>query len=163
MSAYEKRGGFGGKGRPSFKKNFDAPRKLYSATCAECNDRCEVPFRPNGERPVFCKNCFDKQAPQDGFDRREAPRRDSFRGNSYDSFREKPRREAFDRPASAPADRGVEELKSQIIGMNRKLDTVVSLLAEVAASLQGPKVAPKDLGAVVKKVVKKTAAKKKVA
>ncbi len=31
---------------------------FYKATCADCKKTCEVPFRPNGEKPVFCRDCF---------------------------------------------------------------------------------------------------------
>ncbi len=33
-------------------------RTLYQAVCADCRKQCEVPFKPTGERPVFCKACF---------------------------------------------------------------------------------------------------------
>lgn len=31
---------------------------MHQATCSNCNQPCEVPFRPTGEKPVFCHNCF---------------------------------------------------------------------------------------------------------
>jgi CxxC-x17-CxxC domain-containing protein len=34
---------------------------MHSATCAECGARCEVPFKPNGEKPVYCNNCFKRE------------------------------------------------------------------------------------------------------
>ena len=43
------RGGFGGRSQ------------MFSATCSECGDDCEVPFKPTGGRPVLCSKCFDKQ------------------------------------------------------------------------------------------------------
>jgi CxxC-x17-CxxC domain-containing protein len=33
-------------------------RVLYQAVCADCCKRCEVPFRPSGDRPVYCPECF---------------------------------------------------------------------------------------------------------
>ena len=41
------------------KKRHERP--LYQAVCAECRKECEVPFKPSGERPVFCKECFAKR------------------------------------------------------------------------------------------------------
>lgn len=35
------------------------PRELHMATCAECRQVTEVPFRPRGDRPVFCSNCYN--------------------------------------------------------------------------------------------------------
>jgi len=34
------------------------PRPLYKAVCADCHKECEVPFRPAGDRPVYCQPCF---------------------------------------------------------------------------------------------------------
>jgi len=36
-------------------------RTLHKAICADCNKECEVPFRPSGGRPVYCKECFSKR------------------------------------------------------------------------------------------------------
>jgi CxxC-x17-CxxC domain-containing protein len=43
-------GGFGGR-----------PREMFKATCAECKKECEVPFKPSGDRPVYCRECFAKR------------------------------------------------------------------------------------------------------
>jgi len=48
---------FGGESR-----GFDrGPREMHKAVCAECKKECEVPFKPSGDRPVFCKECFAKK------------------------------------------------------------------------------------------------------
>jgi CxxC-x17-CxxC domain-containing protein len=46
------RGGFGG-GRGGFGRP-----QMHSATCAECGEDCEVPFKPDGSKPVLCSRCF---------------------------------------------------------------------------------------------------------
>ena len=33
-------------------------RQMHKATCAECGSKCEVPFRPTGDKPVLCSECF---------------------------------------------------------------------------------------------------------
>jgi len=35
-------------------------RKMYKVTCSECGKETEVPFKPDGERPVYCQECFRK-------------------------------------------------------------------------------------------------------
>ncbi|MDE5964549.1 MAG: zinc-ribbon domain containing protein [Eubacterium sp.] len=35
-----------------------APRELHDAVCANCGAGCKVPFVPNGDRPVYCSECF---------------------------------------------------------------------------------------------------------
>ena len=36
-------------------------RVLHRAVCADCRKDCEVPFKPTGERPTYCKECFAKR------------------------------------------------------------------------------------------------------
>jgi len=43
-----------------FRKSF-GPKQMHKATCAECGQECEVPFKPTEGRPVFCKECFAKK------------------------------------------------------------------------------------------------------
>ncbi|ACV63816.1 conserved hypothetical protein [Desulfofarcimen acetoxidans DSM 771] len=38
------------------------PREMFSAVCAECGAETEVPFRPSGNRPVYCRDCFRKNS-----------------------------------------------------------------------------------------------------
>jgi len=34
---------------------------MYDVICAECGQPTQVPFQPRGDRPVYCRACFDKQ------------------------------------------------------------------------------------------------------
>jgi CxxC-x17-CxxC domain-containing protein len=36
------------------------PREMHKVTCAECGKETEVPFKPDGSRPVYCRDCFQK-------------------------------------------------------------------------------------------------------
>lgn len=51
------RGGFGGRGGSFGGRN--ARPEMHRAVCDECGKNCEVPFRPTGDRPVLCSNCFE--------------------------------------------------------------------------------------------------------
>jgi len=42
-------------------------RVLHKAVCADCHKDCEVPFKPTGERPVYCKECFSKRKSSHSF------------------------------------------------------------------------------------------------
>lgn len=33
----------------------------FPAICADCGEGCEVPFKPDGNRPVYCQNCWAKR------------------------------------------------------------------------------------------------------
>jgi len=103
---FQKRG-FGGK---SF-----GPPQLHKAKCAECGEMCEVPFKPNGKKPVLCSRCFK----QDG-----AP------GSKKPWERQPARFESSDRPRfSAPAERsegGISQV--QFKTLNAKLDKILEAL-----------------------------------
>ncbi|MFH1455750.1 MAG: CxxC-x17-CxxC domain-containing protein [archaeon] len=60
-----RRGGFkGNQGqRDDRRGNFrddQGPREMHKAVCADCGNECDVPFKPSGDRPVYCKDCFRK-------------------------------------------------------------------------------------------------------
>jgi CxxC-x17-CxxC domain-containing protein len=39
-----------------------APRQSFEAVCAECGTTTTVPFRPRGDRPVYCRACYTSHA-----------------------------------------------------------------------------------------------------
>ncbi|MBI4287827.1 MAG: zinc-ribbon domain containing protein [Chloroflexi bacterium] len=43
--------------------DFSAPRRMFSAVCAECGKATQVPFEPRGDKPVYCGDCFRKVRP----------------------------------------------------------------------------------------------------
>ena len=45
-------------------RGFGAPREMHKAICAECEKECEVPFKPDGDRPVYCRDCYQKRKPR---------------------------------------------------------------------------------------------------
>ena len=55
---------------PKAEESTDAPadagtdqygRQLYSVTCASCGKQAQVPFKPSGDRPVYCRDCYMQQ------------------------------------------------------------------------------------------------------
>lgn len=157
-------GGFrpGGEGRPSFarKSSFggaardrdERPVQMHSAVCADCGKNCEVPFRPNGERPVFCKDCFGdkREAP-----RGDAPRRDE-RPRSFEK-REYSPQAPVQRPQPQVEDKRIDELSRKVELIHKKLDTVMEMIEGMALA-KGNEIKQVELA----KTVKKVAAKKEV-
>ena len=41
--------------------NGPRERTYTRVICADCNKECEIPFKPSGDRPVYCKECFSKR------------------------------------------------------------------------------------------------------
>lgn len=110
---FKGRGGFGGPRGGGFGGDR-GPVELFEATCADCGKQTEVPFRPNGKKPVFCRDCFKKQEGNEergGFDRKP-------------SYGEKRSYDAAPRAAAAPRDTRIDEI-------NTKLDRILRILEEV--------------------------------
>jgi len=43
-------------------RHFDrGDKQMHKATCDECGNKCEVPFKPTGSKPIFCSDCFSGQ------------------------------------------------------------------------------------------------------
>jgi len=56
--------------------NKHRERPMYKVVCADCKKECEIPFKPTGERPVYCKPCFAARKSGQG-------KRPSMPGNSF--------------------------------------------------------------------------------
>lgn len=37
------------------------PRQMYPAVCSACGKQTEVPFKPSGDKPVYCRECFQER------------------------------------------------------------------------------------------------------
>jgi CxxC-x17-CxxC domain-containing protein len=85
-SRNRKSGGFGG--RDSHRNtNFRGGKsEMHKAVCAECGVVCEVPFKPRGDKPVYCSNCF---ADRENLNSRGSSGRDFFKSkDSHNRERE---------------------------------------------------------------------------
>jgi CxxC-x17-CxxC domain-containing protein len=122
----------------------------FRATCAKCGASCEVPFRPNGSKPVYCRDCFKKDGSSEQ------------RFNKFDDRRE---RRPFDAPPqprqerSAPSD---DRVVGQLALLNSKLDQLIKLLTPAApAAVQTKEVVAEKIEKPVKTAAKKKAARSK--
>lgn len=100
------KGGFGGD------RGGDRPM-MHRATCAECGNACEVPFKPNGRKPIFCSNCFVKDD--------TAPKRFGKDFSDRPSFGEK---RSFGGGSTGP------NYDEQFRTLNAKLDAIIEALNE---------------------------------
>ncbi len=108
----------GGSSRSS-RSYSDAPRELHQAKCSNCHKMCEVPFKPNGKKPVFCKECFGRDDERSGVP--------SYQKKEYGSIRES-------RPYAAPApDRRIDDLTRQLANVEAKLDALLQLASKTKA------------------------------
>ena len=54
------------RGRYGDRRQSRGERELFTATCAECGNECQVPFRPTEGKPGYCRDCFQKHKPEGG-------------------------------------------------------------------------------------------------
>jgi len=40
------------------------PREMHDVTCADSGKETQVPFKPDGTRPVYCRDCYQKHRPK---------------------------------------------------------------------------------------------------
>jgi CxxC-x17-CxxC domain-containing protein len=51
--------GFGGGKRSFGNRDGGGPTMMHKAICSKCGKECQLPFRPSGNRAVFCSACFE--------------------------------------------------------------------------------------------------------
>ena len=111
---------FGGGRGATWKRDDDrgARQTLHPAVCSKCNESCEVPFKPNGKKPIFCRDCFRKE--EGG----GAP------ASRYGSPRFE-RSTTFDKPAYHSTPRvDNDEVTRQLKELNEKMDRILDALTD---------------------------------
>ena len=143
------RGGFGGGNRGS--GSFGGgDREMFQTTCSECNKRCEVPFRPTGEKPVYCNECFGNKR-EGTFEKNDRPERSFKKDNDF-----------------APRSNntvGNEDIKRQVEMINTKLDALIKMIqsAPRPTAVEPKKESLKTMVEKIEKLATKPAPAKKAA
>ena len=47
-------------GAPAYDRPPRAERELFDVICSNCGQPTKVPFQPRGDRPVYCRECFER-------------------------------------------------------------------------------------------------------
>lgn len=118
-------------------------REMFKAVCANCGKECEVPFRPTGNKPVYCRDCFRTMGEGAGSSRSDDR---GSRRSSYDSRDRNP----------APQLQNREQFEE----LNAKLDKILKLLNPEKRPSVTPKVVVEAQVENVESVKKKARAKK---
>lgn len=155
------RGGNGG-GRSNFRGGDSREVTMHKAVCDECHKECQVPFRPSGDKPIYCSDCFsskkgnDDRGPRKDFGGDRGPRRD---------FNNKPEQSSFSKPVVSVSNDNTKQLAE----INTKLDRLVIAIERLTQPKQELVKTPvvkaivkKEVKTPVKKIeVKKVVTKKK--
>ncbi|KND47103.1 MAG: hypothetical protein AB199_01585 [Parcubacteria bacterium C7867-004] len=148
---FSKPGGFK---RPTFGSGPRRPAgrdfgntETFKATCSKCNNSCDVPFRPNGKKPVFCKDCFvrDDARPQTG----------GYEKRSYND-----ERPSYNPKPAVTEDPRIGAMQKELAVVHAKLDTLIERLEGAAFSSIIEKASERAEKPVKTKAAAKKAAKK---
>jgi CxxC-x17-CxxC domain-containing protein len=50
----------GGDATSSYARPPRPEREMFDVICSNCGQPTQVPFQPRGDRPVYCRDCFEK-------------------------------------------------------------------------------------------------------
>jgi CxxC-x17-CxxC domain-containing protein len=109
----------------SARSGGEAAFQKFDAVCSNCGKRCQVPFRPDGEKPVYCKDCFDMP-------RKAMTGKKKFSTSPATSFSSSANFGSTVPTASAAGGKSIADLTRQIAAMNAKIDTMLKILTEGA-------------------------------
>ncbi|MBU4466931.1 hypothetical protein KKF47_02610 [Patescibacteria group bacterium] len=123
------RGNFGGRNRDR------GPVTMHQAVCDQCKNSCEVPFRPSGDKPVYCNDCFGGKK-EGGNDRG----RDRFPQRSQNSYRA-PARSDFRSDSSKGSNDG---LVKQLEVLNTKIDRLIGAIEVLAKPVKAKQTKKKE-------------------
>lgn len=122
----------GGSGKRSHQGGkFENSSQMHKAVCSKCRGNCEVPFRPTGNKPIFCSQCF-KGKDKGNFG--SASYRDESRGKFGDR-NSKPR---FDNQKSyrAEGEKGAVNYQVQFEILNAKLDKILKAVSQTVTPVK---------------------------
>jgi CxxC-x17-CxxC domain-containing protein len=108
--------------RPAFGRssNRDSGFELHEVTCDKCGVKCDIPFKPTNNKPVYCRSCFRKES---GSESRGAP--EKFESRGRDRFESKPKFEEL-KSHNEPSTSNVSS--EDLDKINRKLDKIMKAL-----------------------------------
>ncbi len=141
-------GNFTSFGKKKFADNTrtNSQTQKYSATCTQCGQHCQIPFKPTEGRPVYCSNCFALQQNDDS----QTDTKKSFKSdfsshkpkfqaechkcgkNCEVPFRPLPGKkvfcsECFDKDINAGV-KNIGQINDQFVALNEKLDKILEIL-----------------------------------
>ncbi len=128
---------------------------MHEATCSDCGNKCQVPFNPTGDKPVYCSQCFSShggggaaynRTERRGFERPRFQDRRMFDAVCHKCGKgfELPFRPTGDKPVycdecfgkgggslDKSSDRPIDQYKEQFEALNAKLDRIIRVLTSI--------------------------------
>ena len=100
----------------------DYTHPVYKTICDTCHKTCEVPFKPNGKKPVFCDECFKHMKEPSVSEGAYIRRKDKTVFETPDNFVQPVRTSG-----NASQDLRIAELKRELSSANAKLDKLIDM------------------------------------
>jgi CxxC-x17-CxxC domain-containing protein len=120
---------------------------MHKAICSTCGKDCEVPFRPTGDKPIYCNDCFSANRGGD---------RGGDRFLRKDFGARAPMRSNFGSTGSSQVD---SEIKKQLEFLGMKIDRLTKTIENMASTKT---VVSKEKSAEVKEALKDIAISEEV-
>lgn len=145
-------------------------RQMHKVKCADCGTTCEVPFKPTGNKPVYCRDCFGKGGRNPKNDGKGRPGMHRATCSACGESCEVPFKPTKDKQiycskcfgkGGSSSPREPEQSNKQLDDINRKLDKILSVLHRILPPEEITTIEPEKEAEAPKKTVKKAAPKKK--
>lgn len=101
------------------------PVTMHQAICSKCGKECEVPFRPTGDKPIYCNDCFGSNRDRDS--------RGGDRFSRRDFGSRLPMRSNFSENRGG----GNDEVKKQLEFLGLKIDRLTKVVEGLTGSKAG--------------------------
>ncbi len=137
-------------------------REMHQATCSQCGKDCQVPFRPTGDKPVYCSDCYEKLGNNSnswsyGDDR---PQRPSYGDRNSGGNRSFSNNRDFGGGRNFSNNRGTENRSFSKPTDNRQMEMVAKKLDRIIELLEGQRPVAKMVEKTVENKIEKKPAKK---
>ncbi len=114
----------GGSDRGGY-SNRGTDREMHDAICSDCNSKCQVPFRPSGNKPIQCSNCFGGGRDNNS---RDAYSKDGQGVRTSRKFEDRAPRKSFSGDVKSSL------TEKQIEKLNKKVDKVLRIVYALATA-----------------------------
>lgn len=109
----------------NYKRDDGAPREMFKAVCSKCKANTEVPFKPSGDKPILCRDCYIESK---GGER-------SLRGrDSKPNYADKVRENGVYRKQISADD--ISKIQIKLDKIDKKIEKLISLIGNKSENME---------------------------
>lgn len=121
-------------GNRGFGRDRDDRPEMHQAICSDCGNECEVPFRPTGEKPVYCSDCFRNKGEGNSRDFRNSGDRGDRDFERRDFGNRDPKLRFDDKKPSFKQNGDNDKITKNLEQINITLNKILVMLASANSS-----------------------------